>query len=220
MTPDQITRRSILRGAGAGIGAAAVAGLLAACGSDGTRPPLAAVTDASAAPRKGGRLRAAFAGSAAESTSVLQATGSAIDYVRARLIWDTLGEIENSRPAWRLAESVEPSADATRWTVRVRDGVTFSDGRKLTAEDVLFSLRTLAANPTTQSGLLSALDPAASTAPDPRTAVLALKSPDGFFDLALAQSMFVFPAGTADFEHAVGSGPFVPKSWSRARAAC
>ncbi|MFF3071775.1 ABC transporter substrate-binding protein [Kitasatospora sp. NPDC057904] len=205
----------MLRGVGAGLGAATVSGLLAACGSDGTRPPLTAATGSSVAPRKGGRLRATFAGSAAESTSVLQATGSAVDYVRARLVWDTLGEIEDSKPVWRLAESVEPSPDATRWTVRVRDGATFSDGRKLTAEDVLFSLRTLATNPTTQSGLLSALDPAASSAPDPRTVVLALKSPDGFFDLVLAQSMFVFPAGTTDFEHSVGSGPFVLKSWSR-----
>ncbi|MFF7992006.1 ABC transporter substrate-binding protein [Kitasatospora xanthocidica] len=216
MTFHQIDRRALLRGAGAGLGTLLAGGLLAACGSGGDKAPrLATSSGPSMAPRKGGRLRAAFAGSAAESTNVLQATNSAVDYVRARLIWDTLGEIDDSKPVWRLAESVEPNADATRWTVRVRDGVTFSDGRKLTAEDVLFSLRTLAGNPTTQAGLLAGLDPAASAVRDPRTVELALKSPDGFFDLALAQSVFVIPNGTTDFEHAVGSGPFVLKNWTR-----
>ncbi|MBV6697785.1 ABC transporter substrate-binding protein [Kitasatospora aureofaciens] len=212
MTFHQIDRRTLLRGAGALM----AGGLLAACSSGGSSSPqLSTSAGPSVAPRKGGRLRAAFAGSAAETTSVLQATGSAVDYVRARLIWDTLGEIDGSATVWRLAESVEPNTDATRWTVRVRDGATFSDGRKLTAEDVLFSLRTLAGNPTTQAGQLSGLDPVASSVRDPRTLDLALKAPDGFFDLALAQSVFVFPAGTTDFEHALGSGPFVLKSWTR-----
>ncbi|MEV7027622.1 ABC transporter substrate-binding protein [Kitasatospora sp. NPDC093558] len=213
MTHRQISRRSVLglMGAGAVLGS----GLLTACSSGAARPPLAAPSPtASVPPRRGGKLRAAFAGSSAESTSVLQATGSAIDYVRARLIWDTLGEIEGSAPVWRLAESVEPNADATRWTVRLRDGATFSDGRKLTAQDVLFSLRTLASNPTVQSGLLGGLDAGASAVRDPRVLELQLKGPDGFFDLVLAQSMFVFPDGTTDFAHAPGSGPFVLKSWT------
>ncbi|MFI9362725.1 ABC transporter substrate-binding protein [Kitasatospora sp. NPDC053057] len=215
MTDRQISRRALLGAIGAGT--VLGSGLLAACSSGSTaRAPLAAATSATAsvAPRRGGRLRAAFAGSSAESTSVIQATGSAVDYVRARLIWDTLGEIEGSNPVWRLAESAEPNADATRWTVRVRDGATFSDGRKLAAQDVLFSLRTLASNPTVQSGLLGGLDPAASAVRDPRTLELQLKAPDGFFDLVLAQSMFVFPDGTTDFAHAPGSGPFVLKNWT------
>ncbi|MFJ7243064.1 ABC transporter substrate-binding protein [Kitasatospora sp. NPDC098652] len=201
-----------------GTGAVLGSGLLTACGSSSStaRPPLAAATGptATVAPRRGGTLRAAFAGSAAESTSVLQATGSAVDYVRARLIWDTLGEIDGSTPVWRLAESVTPDGDATRWTVRLRDGVTFSDGRKLTAQDVLFRLRTLAASPTVQAGLLAGLDPAGSAVRDPRTLELRLKGPDGFFDLVLAQSMFVFPDGTTDLAHAPGSGPYTLKSWT------
>ncbi|MGW2373492.1 ABC transporter substrate-binding protein [Kitasatospora sp. NPDC001683] len=190
-----------------GAGVVLGSGLLTACSSGSSaRAPLATQSPtASAPPRRGGKLRAAFAGSSAESTSVLQATGSAIDYVRARLIWDTLGEIEGSAPVWRLAESVEPNADATRWTVRLRDGATFSDGRKLTAQDVLFSLRALASSPTVQSGLLGGLDAGASAVRD---------GPDGFFDLVLAQSMFVFPDGTTDLAHAPGSGPFVLKSWT------
>jgi peptide/nickel transport system substrate-binding protein len=214
VTEHQISRRSVLRAVGAGAGALAVGNALAACGSSARPAPLAVGTTTSIAPRRGGKLRAAFAGSASESTSVLQATASPVDYVRARLLWDTVGEIESNGPVWRVASSVEPNADATVWTVRVRDGITFSDGRKLTAQDVLFSLRTLASNPTTQSGLLGGLDVAGSAVRDPQTLQLKLKAPDGFFDLALSQSMFVFPDGTTDFAHAVGSGPFVLRSWS------
>ncbi len=39
-----------------------------------------------------------------------------------------------------LAESVE-SADAKVWTVKLRKGVTFHDGKSLTADDVVFSLQ-------------------------------------------------------------------------------
>lgn len=195
---------------------AAVGGSLTACGggSGSGRQPVAG----DGRPRRGGRLRAAFTGSSAESSSVLQATATPVDYVRARIVWDTIGEIDGSEPVWRVAESVEPDADATTWTVRVRDGITFSDGKALTAADVLFSLRTFAAQPTTQAAFLAGLDARASRVRDQRTVELRLKRADGFFDLALAQSMFVFPDGTKDFAKALGSGPFVLKTWQRGRS--
>ncbi|WP_158751290.1 ABC transporter substrate-binding protein [Streptomyces bicolor] len=51
---------------------------------------------------------------------------------------------------WRRASS--PNSDATQWTVRIRKGVTFSDGRQLTAKDLLFSLRTLVEKRSPQAG--------------------------------------------------------------------
>jgi peptide/nickel transport system substrate-binding protein len=210
-----IARRSVLQGIGGGAAAVAAGGLLAGCGgsSDGGAAP---ADDGK--PRRGGRLRAAFTGSSAESSSVIQATATPVDYVRARIVWDTIGEMDGSRPVWRVAESVEPNRDATIWTVRVRDGITFSDGKALTAEDVLFTLRTFASQPTTQSAFLAGLDTKASRTRDKRTLQLHLKSADGFFDLVLAQSMFVFPDGTKDFAKAPGSGPFVLKKWSRGKS--
>ena len=38
-----------------------------------------------------------------------------------------------------LAEEITPNPDATQWTIRVRKGVTFHNGRDLTADDVIFS---------------------------------------------------------------------------------
>ncbi|GGX23811.1 solute-binding protein [Streptomyces noursei] len=216
MGDQRMGRRAVLQGIAGGATVLAGAGLLTGCGGDGGSGRRPAADDGK--PRRGGRLRAAFTGSSVESASVLQATATPVDYVRARIVWDTIGEIDGSKPVWRVAESVEPNADATVWTVRVRDGITFSDGKAVTADDILFSLRTFASQPTTQSAFLAGLDAKASRARDKRTVELRLKSADGFFDLALAQSMFVFPDGTKDFAKAPGSGPFVLKQWSRGRS--
>ncbi|MEX3106593.1 MULTISPECIES: ABC transporter substrate-binding protein [unclassified Streptomyces] len=210
-----ITRRAALRGVAGGAVAVTAAGALAACGGGSDQQPAA---KAPATPRKGGKLRAAFIGGSTESTDPTLAAGVGIDYVRARVVWDALGELDGGKPVWRLAQSVEPNADATRWTVRIRKGVTFSDGRALTAKDVLFSLRTLIAKRSPQAGFIAHLDLNKARARDTWTLELPLTMADGFFDLALAHSMFVFPDGTKDLTKAVGSGPYVVKEWQAGRS--
>lgn len=55
----------------------------------------------------------------------------------ARAIYDTLTVPDgNDRYVPFLAESVEPNADFTEWTITLREGVTFHDGSALTAEVV------------------------------------------------------------------------------------
>ena len=51
------------------------------------------------------------------------------------LFWDS-----DYKLAPALAQSVEPSKDGTTWTITLRDGVTFHNGKPLTGEDVLFSI--------------------------------------------------------------------------------
>ncbi|MFE7116236.1 ABC transporter substrate-binding protein [Streptomyces sp. NPDC057654] len=219
MNRSEISRRSLLTRAAGGAAVLAAGGLLTACGgsgADGARPTAAA--SYTGKPRRGGTLRAAFTGGSTESTSVVRASATVIDFVRARLLWDTLGDLDGGRPVWRLAESVESNADASRWTIRLRKGITFSDGGRLTAKDVLFSLRTIAANPGGQSALLAGADFAAARVPDARTLTVPLKQPNGFFDLALAQSMFVFPDGTKKLSKALGSGPFTLSEWEAGKS--
>lgn len=57
------------------------------------------------------------------------------------LIYDTLYEL-NLDGSYRLslAESVNVSDDGKVWTFKLRNGVMFSDGKPLTAEDVVYSL--------------------------------------------------------------------------------
>lgn len=56
------------------------------------------------------------------------------------LVYDTLfwSQVREDPEPW-LAESAEPNDDFTEWTVKLREGITWQDGKPLTAEDVKFS---------------------------------------------------------------------------------
>lgn len=83
----------------------------------------------------------------------------------------------NERIPW-LAESMEINDDFTVVTVKLRDGVTWSDGEAFDAEDVIYTLEMLKSE---SPGMLfsSAIDEWVETAeaPDPLTVVLTLKKP-------------------------------------------
>ena len=196
-----LTRRTLIKAMGIGAGMALGGGYL----------PRVSAADK---PVKGGVLRAAFAGAGGDSASVLHSNSSNLAYVRTRLIWDSLAELENGRVIWRLMTSAEPNKEATLWTIKIRLGVTFSNGRKLSAKDVFYSLNVWKKHPGSQNGWLKPLNMAGSRIVDADTLQLKLDKPVGFFDLLLAQSIFIFPDGTQDFANAPGSGPFTQQSWS------
>ncbi len=56
------------------------------------------------------------------------------------LVYDSLfwSQVREDPEPW-LAEEAEPNEDFTQWTVRLRDGVTWHDGKPFTAEDVKFT---------------------------------------------------------------------------------
>lgn len=66
---------------------------------------------------------------------------STIDYTRGRAIYNSLVQ-HNDDLTTRgdLAESVEPNADASEWTLKLRKGVEFHDGTPFTADDVIYSM--------------------------------------------------------------------------------
>ncbi|OWY58656.1 hypothetical protein B7486_78790, partial [cyanobacterium TDX16] len=47
----------------------------------------------------------------------------------------------------QLAESVEASDDGMTWTVTLKDGIEFSDGTPMTADDVVFTFQRVIDNP-------------------------------------------------------------------------
>ena len=66
---------------------------------------------------------------------------SGTDYTRGRVIYNNLCQLDASlTPQPELAESFEPNANATEWTFKIRKGVTFHDGSKLTADDIVYSM--------------------------------------------------------------------------------
>ena len=120
-----------------------------------------------------------------------------------------------------LAESYQPNADFTQWTLKLRDGVTFHDGSKLDA-NVLKQNMALLKEPT--SNLAGTLAEVSSvTVVDPLTVRYDLARPNAAFPALLVTtpgmpfSMKNYQAKGKDGANAspVGTGPFSFVEWRR-----
>lgn len=119
----------------------------------------------------------------------------------AGLMYDglyTLDENFQAQPA--LAASHTVSADSATWTITLRQGVTFSDGSPLTAQDVVYSLN-LARQSVLYQYRLSAIN--SVTAGD-GTVTITLSLPNGALDTLLdvpilKESAAAVPPGTGPY---------------------
>ncbi|WP_063732798.1 ABC transporter substrate-binding protein [Streptomyces sp. RTd22] len=208
-------RRGFLAASGA-----ASLGALALTGCGGS--PSGASGHGDGKPKRGGRLRAAFAGGGA-SESLDPHLGSLFaDAARAKALYDKLADYDASlvaRP--RLASAWEPNAGLDRWKVTLREA-TFHDGKPVTADDVLFSYRRIADPEKTfrAKASLEPIDLKASRALDRRTVEFVLKRPTAEFPNVLAAfGAYIVPEGAGDFDgKPVGSGPFRLVSFSPGRS--
>ena len=208
----ETSRREFLGVLGTGLAASALAApLLAACGSSGS--PSSSGTTAAGGGKRGGTLRFAVAGGAATDTPdpALAMTSFAL-YMAANL-YDTLVRADlnfNLTPALATAWSATP--DAKTWTFKLRDGVTFHNGKKLTSADVAYSVKRILnaklASPAL-SNVSPFLKPDGISAPDSSTVKFQLSAANAFFPQILAGLNFgIIPDGTTTFAKPAGTGPF------------
>ncbi|GAA3464516.1 ABC transporter substrate-binding protein [Saccharothrix longispora] len=181
---------------------AAATALAAGCGSADDRGAPAAVPDT---------LRYVTAGAAASATDdphggILNQS----DLARFALVYDVLAKPgADGGTELRLAESITPDAALTRWTVTLRPGATFTDGKPVTAADALFSLRRIHGKSAENFGRMTMFDLDASRVVDDSTVELVTTKPYAEVPRALESVTFVVPDGTTDFTRPVpGSGPF------------
>ncbi len=167
-----------------------------------------------AEPVKGGHLKVAgFSASTADTLDPAKAS-NATDYTRCCSLYNRLTYIDGAgQVTMELADSVE-SADARTWTVTLRKGVTFHDGRSLTAKDVVFSLKRHL-DPATGSKVATIAKQFADvTAADDLTATITLTAANADLPTILALHHFMIVAdGTTDFAKGNGTGPFVLKEF-------
>ncbi len=183
--------------------------MLTGCSSDGTAD---AGTGSDSTPTAGGRLRVGAAGAATETLNVLTATAFT-DYISIHALHDPLVSLTGDQIELRLAESIEPNADATEFTLRLRPDIAFHDGRPCTADDVRYSLASLADPEQSPnfSQYYADLDAANLTVVDERTLRIPLHRPRAdFIEGGLATFSFIFPDGTSgdQWESGIGTGPF------------
>jgi peptide/nickel transport system substrate-binding protein len=129
LTHDPITRRQLLRRAGAGAALLTAPGVLAACGGDGGG-------DQAARPRRGGRL---VVGAREDAYETKGAEANLGQYPQNVNIFEGLVRMDaDYQVVPVLAESWEFNAPNT-WRFTLRQGVTFHDGTPFTAEAVKYS---------------------------------------------------------------------------------
>ncbi|WP_297352251.1 ABC transporter substrate-binding protein [Paraburkholderia sp.] len=189
------------------------AGGMLATGASGL---LAGATSAFAAdtPKKGGKIRAAYDSSSTADT-LDPAKGSAgADYIRFFMFYSGLTQFDSSlTPQPGLAESFT-SSDAKVWTIKLRKGVTFHDGKALAPADVVYSLMRHK-NPATASKVKSVadqFDEVKASGPDEVQITLTVPNADLPAILATPQLVIV-KDGTTDFSTAVGTGPYKLKTF-------
>ena len=138
-----ITRRQVFAGA-ASLGGAA---LLAACSSSAS-PANSPSGQASAAgkPVKGGKLIIGMDTAGTSETINPAKAVNLSDFLRIAQLYDLLFDVGSdvSTLVPKLALSAEHNSDATVWTLQLRDGVEWHDGKPFGADDVIWTLHTWA----------------------------------------------------------------------------
>ncbi len=214
----QFSRRQLLRYSG--IGAAAVGGssFLAACGGDDGGDGNGNGNNNGGPQNSGGILIHGATGGGSKDTLDPHAPVTNPDIARCSNLYEPLFFWNNNyelEPA--LAESIEGSDDAKTWTIKMRQGVTFHNGKTVTAEDAWLSIQRVAdpKAPTSAGGQLSLiLDFEASKVVDDTTLQLALKVPYAILDSLLAEyTLGIIPEGKFDPANPVGTGAFAYKSF-------
>jgi len=167
-----------------------------------------------AGPVKGGTIRVGIqGGSTADSLDPAIAANATANMV-IRLWGETLmalapdGGLEP-----KIAESVEASADAKTWTFKIRNGVTFSNGKTLTAEDVLATIDRHS-NDETKSGALGLLRGIKNMSVDGDKFIVELDSANADLPYLLSDyHLTIQPnGGKDDPDAAIGTGPYILKS--------
>lgn len=208
-----LTRRDLLRRGAFGAGLLAAGPVLAACGSSAPSP---AASASSGAPKRGGTLsfgRQTGPTQLDPANSIVEGDVYTLDKILEPLyVTSPAGQLV----PW-LAQGHTVSSDGKTWTFALRPGVKFSDGKPVTAGDVVFSILRAAGD---ANGPLSFLDFAIkSLKADGSSVVATLSQPwapflsdISVFANAILPKDFGGQSASAFFASPVGTGPFTLKS--------
>lgn len=210
MTTDQPTPTSLRdvafsrRTAVAGATLAAVTAHLPLAAQDASPAP---------APVPGGVLRVGVQGDPVEldpALVVLDAASLVIDQIFEGLMHEDPALV----PQPRLAEAYDVSDDGLTYTFTLRQGVTFHNGREMTADDVVYSIERVMDEATASPWKEYTASVESIEAPDAATVVFTMKNPDASFLASLCRrGLSVVPREEVEANgdlklNPVGTGPF------------
>src|SRR3954452_21527772 len=222
---EDMTRREALRRAIAGGAVLSTSGLLAACGgsnSSGGGSSSGASTGSQPAQQKlrtGGVLRIGATGGGAKDTIDAHQPTTDPDIMRQWNMYESLAvrTPDFSELQMLVAESIEPvGSKPNAWTVRIKDRVEFHNGKTVTADDVIFSLRRITdpKDPKVGNSSISYIDRDNLKKIDERTVRIPLKLTNAAFADDLGQYFNAIVPTDYDPKKPVGTGPFKFQSFS------
>ena len=199
------TRREFLQGMMA-VGVSAVTATAILTGSRDVRAET---------PKKGGTIKVGWSAHGPTDTLDPALFTEGISYSRGRSHCNGLVQFNDDlsvRP--ELAESYEVNSDATEFTFQLRKGVTFHDGKDMTADDVIYSMnRHLGEDSISKATTLVAMISEWKKV-DQHTVKAVLSSPNADLLPTLATFHFKIIQDGADdkpdyFNKVIGTGPFI-----------
>jgi peptide/nickel transport system substrate-binding protein len=166
-----------------------------------------------ATPKKGGSVRMAsnLHGPDDQLDPILFT--STIDYTRGRATYNSLVQHANDlTPQPELATSFESNTNATEWTFKLRDGVTWHDGSKFTADDAVYSMNRHLGEDTTSviNSVLKSIKEFKKTGPYEMKAIMNSPNSDLPTLMGLFQTKIVKEGSTGG---GIGTGPYVLDSF-------
>jgi peptide/nickel transport system substrate-binding protein len=209
-------RRQFLRGVAATGAFVGAGGFLAACSGSSSSSSHAV---ASSSPKRGGDLKVGLTGGGPTDTIDPHKGITYLDTSRLQSLYSPLVQLDaNAKLEYMLAESITPASsnDFTQWEIKLRPGVTFHDGKPLTAQDVVFTLNRIVSNGYSGTNPLGPIDIKNTKAVDTHTVLVKMTKPYSSFATQIAAAwvyLYIAPVGFNPAKP-VGTGPFMFKSLS------
>ena len=214
----RLSRREFLRrGSIVGISIPALGAIVAACGGANSSSSSSQSTSSGGAHKSPGTLRIASTTPAASINPItVEDEGglTMLQQVGEFLVMDN-PTTHNADPM--LATKWTPNSDGTEWTFNLRPGVTFHNGKPMTADDVVYTFKQQS-NPNGKGNALSVfgglLVPDGVTKVDDMTVKFSLETATGSFPYLISSDNYnciIVPNGTNfdTFEKTmVATGPF------------
>lgn len=164
-----------------------------------------------ATPKKGGFIRFATSIHGPDDQMDPIVFTSAIDYPRGRATYNGLVQIlDNMTLHPELAEEWSTNKNASEYTFKIRKGVHFHDGSKMTADDVVWSMRRHLGkdSPSVIKALMSSVEEWKKV--DSYTVKAILNTPDSDLPAKLGEKQAkIVKKDTKDFKKGNGTGPFL-----------
>jgi peptide/nickel transport system substrate-binding protein len=208
-----LTRRRFLTGGAAVLGGLTLGGDALArvsvrerAGADAAR--------ATSAIKRGGTLTVGSIGSTSDSLD----TNKEASNMDLQRVFNFHGQLtyfphDSFDLQYGIAESIELSAGATVATVRLRKGVTWHNGKDVTADDLVYTINRILDPADPHAGLLKSVNGKAVKKLDSHTVRIGLNFPDAIFaERWYVPQTSLMPVGF-DEKKPVGCGPFMLKNF-------